>query len=264
MKNLMFLFMFLIGFEGYSQISLDFQSSILHLMPIKLSNTTTKYLDQDQWNMNFQNSFSLYNIDGTFYKTILLPPKPDTTAFFLGIGYITESLFDNDPSTIEYLVAYTYDSISSWTSNYLIKVIRDDGTILMDELHGANYIIYSTEEGTKLRIGYYYANGQGIQIKVFNLPGEIPTAVQDKQIETNNTFSIFPNPNNGTFFINFQSQDANHHLIDLYTNNGKLIETFKSSSDLTKISTTGLSNGLYLINTRTKSQNSFSKMIIKK
>jgi hypothetical protein len=264
MKKTILIILLLICTEAYSQISLDFQSSLINMWPTKLSNTKTVYLDYNQWNMNHQNQFSLYNLDGTFYKTILMPPRPDTSSFFYFISNISESLFDNDPSTIEYIVAYTYDSIPG---NYLynrVKVIREDGTILLDEMNASQYSVYSTEEGTKLMLNYIYANGWSYQTKVFNLPGQIPTETIDKNNDFTNTPVLYPNPNAGSFFINFHSNAANNHLIELYSTTGVLINTYKSSSNLTHINNFGLSDGVYLINTRTKGQNSTTKMIIKK
>jgi outer membrane protein assembly factor BamB len=208
----------------------------------------------------------LYNLDGTFYKTILMPPRPDSTSFFYSIDYISESLFDNDPSTIEYIVAYTYDSIpgNGYYKYNRVKVIREDGTILLDEMNADGYYVYSTEEGTKLMLYYEYANFLQYQTKVFNLPGKIPFGTDDKITDMPNYPVLYPNPNNGSFFIRFHSNGENDHQIELYSTTGKLIDTYKSFSNPTHINNLNLSEGEYLINTRSKGNNSTTKMIIKK
>jgi hypothetical protein len=104
MKKNIVIIMLLFYTGAYSQITLDFQSPLLNMWPTKLSSTKTVYLDYNQWNMIHQNQFSLYNLDGTYYKTILMPPKPDTSSWFYTITCISESLFDDDPTTIEYMV----------------------------------------------------------------------------------------------------------------------------------------------------------------
>src|ERR1039457_4080380 len=147
MKKLVIFFLVLMNIETYSQITLDFQSPITDFVPIKLTDSNTKYFDSNQWNMNHQNQFSLYNLDGTLYKTILMPPKPDTICGFWGIGNISESLFDNDHSNIEYIVSYGLDSVSSSYTYYRTRIIREDGTILLDELYAWSYYVYNTEEG---------------------------------------------------------------------------------------------------------------------
>jgi hypothetical protein len=93
----------LLSVEGYSQFSVDFQSTLVNLIPLKLSNTETKYLDQ-HINWDTQNQFSLLNLDGSLYKIIQMPPKPDSTSVIEVVNFVSNSLFDNDPSTIEYLV----------------------------------------------------------------------------------------------------------------------------------------------------------------
>jgi hypothetical protein len=275
MKKLFFFLLFITSIAGYSQISLDFQKSIPYLYQFKLNNSETKYIDFDLYKIDSTNQFSLFNLDGSLYKTIQLPPKPDSSRVEL-IDWVTESLFDNDSSTIEYLVFYSKDS--AYGANYRAKVAREDGTILLDEPNATyNYLylgqwgfwstrIFNTEDGTKLILYYSYArqNGYPSQVKVFNLPGKIPNGIPDIQRVINNNLSIYPNPNNGSFYINLHSDEGNSHIIDLYSINGKLIETYKSTGTLTHINNFGLSEGVYLINTRSKSKNSTTKMVIKK
>jgi len=254
--------MLFVSTESFSQITFEFQNSFQYFFPVKLTTIETKYFNSDQWSMNQQNVFSLYNLDGTLYKTIIMAPKPDTTYWFYGIHYISRTLFDNDPSNIEYMVNYNHDS-----SNYPkleCKIIREDGTILLDEIDAALYGIFNTEEGPKLILDYTYANGWYYQTKVFSLPGQIPTLIGDKQNIENARPFIYPNPNNGSFFVKFNKNEGNGYMIDLYTTNGKLIDTYKSLGNPTQISTIGLSEGTYLINTRNKDLNSSTKMILKR
>jgi len=156
MKNSILVILVLINIVGFSQIALDFQSPVPNLDFIKLNNSKTKYFDFDYEKINTQNSFTIYNLDGTLYKTIQLPPKPNTSAYISGIFLISESLFDNDSTNIEYLVDYIWDSVPG-SYYYQAKVVRDDKTVLLDELY-TNLIYYfhdvysvqNTELGTKL------------------------------------------------------------------------------------------------------------------
>jgi hypothetical protein len=238
----------------------------MYLSPIKLTNTETKYYLYEQMNLNNHQTFSLYNLDGSLYKTIQMPPKPDTSAFSFNVQYISRTLFDNDPSNIEYEIEYQWDSLPGYTKHE-VKVIREDGTVLLDEINGRNYGVYSSEEGTKFLISeYYYANGTPCQYltKVFNLPGEIPTNIEDKGTTSTSPLLLYPNPNNGSFFIRFHSNDENNHQIELYSATGKLIDIYKSFSNPTQIINSNLSEGVYLINTQSKGINSTTRMIIKK
>jgi len=271
MKNLT-LILLLLSVNVYSQITLDFQKPMSDLINVRLSNTETKYVESNFNTIASTNQFSLYNPDGSFFKTIQMPLKPDPSARIYELNYLSKSLFDKDSSTIEYLVCYQWDSISSGTYSgtyYRVEVIREDGTILLNEMNAIPFIlwkssVYNSESGPKLFLNYTYANGYFYQTKVFNLPGEIPSGIQSNPQERNITFSIYPNPNNGSFIIDLHSTNENKHIIDLYSTNGKLIETYQSSSNLMHINNLRLPDGLYLLNSRSNSLNSTTKMIIQK
>ena len=269
MKKFVLICILLISFEGYSQITLDFQTSVIYLRTVRLSNTVTKY----SRDFNYANSiidFSLYNLDGTVYKTIYLPPKPDPSASIYYISNISESLFDNDSTNIEYLITYIIDSAGYSFSQ--VQVVREDETILLNEPKAgpdfwpSNFddaSIYCTEEGTKLRLYYAFATGIDYQTKVFNLPGEIPTSIMEDKNLSNNSLSIYPNPNNGSFSINLQSSEG-ISTIDLFSSTGKLINSYKASGNNLNITNSGLSEGLYLLNATSNKLYLRSKIIIKK
>ena len=263
MKKIFILVLVLISSEINAQFPMDFQTSISSLAVAKLNDSKTKYYDYSQWN-NFPDQFSLFNLDGTIYQTISLPPKPDPSGIYAELDYITESLFDNDPSTIEYIVVYGYDSIPSSSYYTRVKVIREDGAVIFDELYAATFYIFSTEEGAKLRLTYYYANGQFFATKVFSLPGILPTSFQEQSNLENNSLNIYPNPNNGSFFIQFRSENGKENIIDLYTTNGNLLNTYKSNTNLLYINDMRLTEGLYLLNNRVGNRNSTTRMIMKK
>jgi len=265
-KVVQFLFL-LLSIESYAQITLDFQSPN-HLNYIKLNNSETKYVDEYQLSTLSQNYFNLYNLDGTLYKIIQLPQKPDPLAYTDHVSCISTNIFDNDPSSIEYFISYEWDSANYLYQNHQVRIIREDGTILLEESNAIAYywvpLIFGSEEGTKLILYYEYANGNYIGTKVFSLPGEPPVGLNEEGIEEYTNPSIYPNPNNGLYFIKFQLKEGESSKIDLYTGNGKLINSYKSSGNLIQINNSGLSNGLYLINTHSKSVNSTTKMVIEK
>ena len=269
MKTIIVFLVVLLSQGAYSQITLDIQTSYT-LVYFKLNDSQTKYYKSDYLLIDSTNQLLLYNLDGSLYKNIELPPNPNSLIVY--IDWISESLFDNNPSNIELLVFYLVDSAS--VPQYQARVIREDGTILLDEMNARSFfynnfsymtpLVYATEEGPKLMLDYQYANGPYYQTKVFNLPGEIPAGVKYNQQEMTNKLSLYPNPNNGSFIIDFHSNSGNSHIIDLYSVNGTLIDSFISSSKLFHFNNSGLSDGVYIINARSNSTNSTTKMIIKK
>jgi hypothetical protein len=102
MKKIIIAFLMVMSIHGYSQITLDFQSQVPNMRTVKLSNTLTKYT-RDFNDAELITQFTLYNLDGSIYKTIYLPPKPYDTSFVYYISNITNSLFDTDTTNIEYL-----------------------------------------------------------------------------------------------------------------------------------------------------------------
>lgn len=269
MKKILLFMAFFLSFECYSQITLDFQNSLYGFSVVKLSNTETKYFDNDQWSMNHLNQFSLYNLDGSLYKTISMPPKPDTAAFFPTIFCISRTLFDNDDSNLEYLVAYEWGyAPGGGAAHRNLKVVREDGTILLNEDDASNNywppLIYNTEEGTKM-ILFYYHDSTSIyyQTKIFNLPGTLLTIPHEQMNQPCNPL-VYPNPNNGTYSINFKPDNAVEKNVEVLTSEGKLIKSYKTKSSVITINQPDLPEGLYLLNTRSATGSSTSKMIIKK
>jgi Secretion system C-terminal sorting domain len=269
MKRLFISLILLMSTQVYSQITLDFQTSSL-MFYFKLNNTETKYFNYDISLINSTHQLLLYNLDGSLYKTLQLPSIPNSVV--VRIDWISESLFDNNPSNIEYLAFCSEDSASF--QQYHARVIREDGSILLDEINaspeywiGWRYwdpLVYFSEDGPKLMLEYTYAQGAYYQTKVFSLPGVLPNDVKEEMVIRNRNLSIYPNPNNGSFFIDLHSSNENSHTIDLYSSSGKLIDTYESSGNPTHIYNFGLSEGIYLINTQSKGMNSTFKMIIKK
>lgn len=264
MKKSFLFFLLCLSLNCFSQINLDFQiSTFLHRF--KLNDSETKFLNNDHNFIDSTKRLEIYNLDGTLYKTIQMPQIQNS--HILGVPCITTTLFDTDPSNIEYLVFYTINDVFS------AKVLREDGTILLDE-ENACYSswdfdtwpmrIFSTEEGTKLQLDYSNNNGSPFyQSKVFSLPGNIPTGVIDNPQGLDRKLLLYPNPNNGSFFIRLKNNEDNGYMIDLYTTNGKFIDSFNSTGNPTFISTSGLSEGIYLINARIKGVNTSIKMIMK-
>ena len=251
--------------KSYSQFQIDFQTTLINLTPIKLSNNETKYLDQPIY-WYTQDHFSLYNLDGSLFKTIQLPPKPDTNAMIEIVDFVTTTLFDNDPSNIEYLIHYDPCDSSLSGAPWRVKIIREDGTVLLDEAY-ASYSglqIYNTDQGTKLILPYYTSNSVLYKKIVFSLPGILPSGFENNFANETLKTSLYPNPNNGTFCINVNSKPGEFAKIDLYSITGKFLRTYKSEDKIIQIHETGLSNGVYLINTQNNQGSQRVKMIIQK
>jgi hypothetical protein len=264
MKKTILILFILLSLKSFSQITLDFECSMNPLWSLNLTANETKYSDYELFSYPQLNQFSLYNLDGTLYKTIYMPPKPDSAAFINYLWYISRTLFDNDPSNIEYLVEYRFDSIPNNYSYFRTKIIREDGEILFDEMNGTDGNIVMTEEGAKLILYYVYANVTYYNTKTYSLPGTLPSSTDEITQTPNSPLTIYPNPNNGSFYIQLRSNGGKEKIIDIYSPAGQLLDTYKSNSDMLHINQPGLPDGLYLVNDRTGAKYSSKRVIIKK
>ena len=88
--------------------------------------------------------------------------------------------------------------------------------------------------------------------------------MNDKVLEDESFLSLYPNPNNGNFYIEVDSRTEGNVLIELFSINGKLLNTFKATNKVNLINESSLPDGMYLINTRSKSFKSPIKMILQK
>ena len=71
----------------------------------------------------------LYNPDMTIYRSLVLPPPPPGSSYYSYPTYFTETLFDTDPTTVEFII-----SIVDSTYAPGCMVIREDGTVLFTSL----------------------------------------------------------------------------------------------------------------------------------
>ena len=261
-----FLLLFLVfSITSYAQFPLDFQTINYNLVPLKLSNTETKYVDIST--VKNDNYFSLYNLDGSLNKMIQLPPKPEPSAQIEIIDFITNSLFDNDPSNIEYLVHYDPCDSIACGAPWMVKIIREDGTILMDAPNASysHLEIFSTEEGTKLKLAYYFHPvSYPDYVRFYSLPGALPTAITNFSNHLNDSFTIYPNPNNGSFFIKVNSDQNNLISYSLYNEDGILVDSFMSCEKTIKQFINNIPSGVYLLKSISNTINQTEKLIIQK
>lgn len=122
----------------------------------------------------------IYNLDMTPYR-VLNYPAPPSGMWWANMSYITETLFDTDPSTIEYTM--TAMPADGDPGNFAAFVFRDDGTQLFVQdpgsitggsngLMATNEPIFTTDEGTFMVVHTMMVNGG--PANVYQLPGTLP------------------------------------------------------------------------------------------
>lgn len=229
-----------------------------YLIPIFLTENNFKYLVNDFDENNTLNQFTLLNPDGSFYKSVSLPPKPDNSALTSGPFCITSTLFDTDSNNFEYMVTYRWDSAYSGESKYTM-VVREDGTVLLNEMNaydineytfgtGGKTLIYDTPDGPMLKLEYSYAN-QGYDMyksTIFNLPGSLPKGLKNLNKLGDNQMIIYPNPTTGVFYLKVQNENGIADL-KMFSLDGRIVSTIQTSDNPVRISAESLPDGIYFV-----------------
>ena len=276
MKKLSLLFSLILSIGCYAQISLDFEVPSVRLIPVKISNTVVKYMELNKDSIFTTNTLRLLNADGSVYKDILVPPNPAYSTGITYLDYVTSSLFDTDSTTIEYVVTYECDSLYGSFHCYYDHVVigSENGIPLLSEKYAdlfSNYFSYNyspiVQIGNQSKLVLWYSfqglNGQFLRSKVFNLPGHLPNGTDESNTWGNNSMNIYPNPNNGNFFILSKSFENNINTLDIYSINGKLIDTYKSTGNPVQVSNLNIGNGMYVVSPQGRSMKG-SRVVIQK
>ena len=152
----------------YAQISLQ-NTAATSLRSLLSLQAGPKLMDQS----NGGATITIYNLDLSVYRVLNLP-----TGYSAGPWYVTEELFDTDPTTIEFMMSVsTQDPFE-----YALKVIREDGSVLFSKEPG---MISSSADASTLDIRpaiFETANGAvmlvqemfGSPTEIYSLPGHVP------------------------------------------------------------------------------------------
>jgi len=250
LTTLCLIFLTTICFKISGQISLEhaygtYQSAF---WLTDIGNDDYKYVIMDS------SGFSLYNLDHSPYLLHVVPPIPlwhDPNYYF--VSYITNSLFDCESSTLEYV-------ISSNSSANGFYVYRTDGTLLFSRSDATGPYCYgcnggavvirpieNTPSGTKLFLF------DGDSTWVYSLCASLPLIVDDHVMKASYV-KVFPNPTSG--IINFEVNPPNNQEKFKLTVYNSLFEVIEETDVIEKnylldLKSRSFSSGAYLFDLRT-------------
>lgn len=208
---------------------------------------------------------TIYNLDLTVHR-VLNYPAPPTGMRWANMGYITETLFDTDPLTIEFTMVA--QPISS-PGNFAAFVVREDASVLFSQnpgnfTNGPFFVsaygpIFSTPEGTFMTVHTYGVNGGPVNI--FQLPGTLPCmdcygtpdpdGIVMGGVINNDPASgmiLLPNPAQHEVHIRFSNRDTQVDQVSVTDASGRMVlRSAVNSKDLTVISVGQLANGRYTV-----------------
>ena len=260
MKKLLTLLLFVATFSNYAQITFENtyptgSPTKNYLRLVKLSSSGYKYV------INDTSKITLYNLNHSIFKTIIFPPCPgwvlNTSA--LHVFYISEQLFNTNPSDIEYFLLYTDKSfiIHSIIYNDIGNLLfRKDSTqtALGASYYGNEDFISYTPSGVKMIIGRQF-NGAA---SVYSLPGTLPchdctngtiTSIMTASgTSQDGKISNYPNPSAGQTTVEYNLPEG-ITTADLvfYNITGQEVKRFKVTNAFHDIiiSTADLDAGTY-------------------
>ncbi len=120
-----------------------------------------------------QNQCRIYNTDHTLWKTINLVIPANN--FLYDIGYVSENLFTADNSLCLAYVYYNYNTTGQYYT-YTAKVIREDGTVLINVPGGAYMYVHSLPNGNAKLLVYsfnYSVSPYTVQTHINDIPGNL-------------------------------------------------------------------------------------------
>lgn len=202
----------------------------------------------------YPGSFTIYNMDLTPYLTVACPWAVASSAYDYPVPmYISEDLFDTDPSTIEFLVTGTI------SGNYGTKVFRTDGTEIFSATDYApalsNFFaattepfIYNTPNGAQMNLTSVGLSGD---MRVYSLPGSLgclecdgsisgfALGGQEQIMENGNNLGAYPNPTaeNTTITYDFPASVKEAWIV-LFNMQGAEIKRFSVRGSGSKMITT--------------------------
>jgi len=183
------------------------QIAALDTLPFRLATVQTLVNAGPKFIRLTGTGFTLFNEDLSEFATTTFPSPPSGYNYLTTNVpyYLTESLFDTDPGTIEFAIVIqnsNFPSMTGW------RVLRIDGTVLLDDLghgltgwngpgpFGTSTPIMNTPQGTRMVLSSTYTNGPQ-ECVVYSLPGSLPCLPCSDEVQGWNGDNMAPAPGGG-------------------------------------------------------------------
>jgi hypothetical protein len=268
MKNKILLILMFVSVVIKAQITLEHSypatSNNNQLFMVKL-NAGYKYQQLDPTN----GTVKLYNLDHSLYKNISLMIPSGYT--YLTISNLSDGLFDMDNNVEVCVSSYTYNSlVSPITFSYVTKIIKDNGTVVLNIPQCRYAYAYNTEaNGWKLIATMDSLNkSTNEKFDVYSLVGSMPLATNIKNNDSETSTELlnpFPNPSNNHTTIPYELPlNVTTAQLVIYDMNGKALKTFTidHSFNTLELDNSEFPTGTYLYNISSQNWLSDSKKII--
>lgn len=225
-----------------------------------LQDAGLKYMPVNPYQSSTAN---IYNQDLSVYRVLTIPPPPSGYTYNT-MNYVTEDLFDTDPSNIEYLVH------ASAGFSFLTFVYREDGTLLFSTFglpNGgmAQYLLGGYDPVVQTTMGpvlHISPMPIATEVRRYLLPGELPclgcagtgvNGMTEMPDEGSDVLS-FPNPASEQVTLEFELPAGQRSgLLVLFDDQGRSVVTRPvDASGQVRLSTAQFVSGMYFWHILTK------------
>ncbi len=196
------------------------------LVMVNLENSGYKYIKYNK----LQNKVIIYSLNHILEKEVTLPITPNLTNHeSFTLFYFSEHLFNTD-NLMEFILVRQGSSPGGFYCS--THIINENGVVLFYRGNEAPFVepnvlqqqypIYNTPAGTKLLL----SNLLG-QVKVYGLPGTLPTNISPDPISDEKISNLFPNPAFSDITIEYElPAKVNSGKIRIYKETGQLIKEY--------------------------------------
>ncbi|MBU1370586.1 MAG: T9SS type A sorting domain-containing protein [Bacteroidetes bacterium] len=208
----------------------------------------------------------IYNTNHSLWKTINL--EVPSGHYLNDIQYVSENLFTTDNSLCLMYTYYLYDEVNQYYT-YTTKVIKEDGTLLLNLPGCQYYFVTELQEGSTKMITYSYDYSvfpSPVTTAVYSLPGSLLTAgkvYEDPYGQA--TFKTFPNPASRRVSLLFpnpiQSPDA---MLELRNASGQLLQQIpvQTGQSQLQLDISSYPQGMYFYQLRQQDQVSAAQKLL--
>jgi hypothetical protein len=146
-----------------------------------------KYAGDKYWMMKGDSIIELYHLNHTLYKSIIIPNSHvhGGNTYSAGVYYLSETLFDSDSSTIEYMFWMEEQTTSAFVHLHIYDELGNTlffldscMTFPLANAEGfgfINKVVFNTDSGTKMMLRKSNGGPPTGPYLIYNLPGTLYT-----------------------------------------------------------------------------------------
>lgn len=276
MKKLLFIAaIFFLAFQSKGQNEPELIQSISG--PSVIFQTEFIYIDHGLPKISFRSEeeITLYNLDFTLYRTVVIPAPINESPTFENVFYVTRSLFDCDTTDIEYYARAFVDGL------FVNGIYNEDGTEYFnfgnESAQGFNSITSPSNEASIVSDseGSYILTSDTAMKHLYKLCGQVPQPLARSSDGTilsgvvqqgnNNGFDAYPNPARETIKFEYDLQGHKKANLQLFNTSGQLMKEMMlgQAFDFIRLNISDLEQGTYIARITTDDGFELSEKFVK-